>query len=128
MDKIIIKGLKIFAYHGVNIEEKQNGQYFIVDAVLYTPLNKAGSTDRLRNTVSYSKAAKLINKVVQSKKYDLLETVVDKVAYNLFREFRDIQEVIIRLSKPDAPINLEFEYMAVEIHRKRSDYYKGSSC
>ncbi len=128
MDKIIIKGLKIFAYHGVNIEEKQNGQYFIVDAVLYTPLNKAGSTDRLRNTVSYSKAAKLINKVVQSKKYDLLETVVDKVAYNLFREFRDIQEVTIRLAKPNAPINLDFEYMAVEIHRKRSDYYKGSSC
>ena len=127
MDKIIIKGLKIFAYHGVNVEEKENGQYFIIDAILYTPLNKAGLTDKLEDTISYSKAAKLINRVVQSQKHDLLETVVNKVAGCLFEGFRDIQEVTVKLSKPDAPISLDFEYMAVEIHRKRSDYYEGSS-
>ena len=31
MDKILIKVLKIFAYHGVNPEEKENGQDFIFD-------------------------------------------------------------------------------------------------
>ena len=31
MDKILIRDLKIFAYHGVNEEEKVNGQNFIFD-------------------------------------------------------------------------------------------------
>ena len=31
MDKIVIRDLKIFAYHGVNPEEKINGQIFILD-------------------------------------------------------------------------------------------------
>ena len=31
MDKIIVRGLKIFAYHGVNPEEKQDGQNFVFD-------------------------------------------------------------------------------------------------
>ena len=31
MDKILVRGLKIFAYHGVNEEEKIDGQNFILD-------------------------------------------------------------------------------------------------
>ena len=31
MDKILIRDLKIFAYHGVNEEEKVNGQNFVFD-------------------------------------------------------------------------------------------------
>lgn len=29
MDKIIVNGLKLYAYHGVNPEEKEDGQLFI---------------------------------------------------------------------------------------------------
>ena len=40
MDKIWIKDLEIFAYHGVLAEEKRNGQKFYVtvsmDCLLYT--------------------------------------------------------------------------------------------
>ncbi|MGN1202778.1 MAG: dihydroneopterin aldolase, partial [Eubacterium sp.] len=31
MDKILIRDLKIFAYHGVNPEEKRDGQNFVFD-------------------------------------------------------------------------------------------------
>ena len=41
MDKITVKGLKIFAFHGVNPEEKQNGQSFIIDVNYYLDLKKA---------------------------------------------------------------------------------------
>ena len=34
MDQIIIKGLRLFAYHGVNPEEKEQGQDFVFDIVL----------------------------------------------------------------------------------------------
>ena len=36
MDKVFIKGLEIFAYHGVNPEEKRDGQPFVLDITLAT--------------------------------------------------------------------------------------------
>ena len=34
MDKIMIRGLRVFAYHGVNPEEKEKGQPFELDITL----------------------------------------------------------------------------------------------
>ena len=58
MDKIIIKGLKIFAYHGVNPEEKVIGQNFVLDITAYKNLKRAGNTDNIDDTVSYAKMLK----------------------------------------------------------------------
>ena len=65
MDKIIVKGIKVFAYHGVNPEEKVDGQNFILDIVAYMPLNKAANTDNLYDTVSYAKILKLAVRLQQ---------------------------------------------------------------
>ncbi len=121
MDKIIIKGLKIFAYHGVNPEEKQNGQTFEIDAILETSLSSAGNTDNINDTISYAKVAKTIKSVVTSKSYDLLETVATKISRQLLCDFPTIDTVCITVKKPEAPINLTFDYMAVEITRTRKE-------
>ena len=63
MDKIIIKGLKLFAYHGVNPEEKEQGQDFIFDIVLHVNMNKACSSDHVEDTVSYAKVVKTVRRV-----------------------------------------------------------------
>ena len=44
MDKIIIDSLRLFAYHGVNPEEQEDGQFFILDIEADIPLSKAGET------------------------------------------------------------------------------------
>lgn len=41
MDQIRIKNLKIFAYHGVYEQEKEQGQNFVVNAVLHTDTEMA---------------------------------------------------------------------------------------
>ena len=38
MDTIYIKGLEIFAYHGVNPEEKRDGQVFLLDIAMVADL------------------------------------------------------------------------------------------
>ena len=58
MDKIIIKGLKFFAYHGVNPEEKEQGQNFIFDIILHVNINKACHGDNVDDTVSCAKVVK----------------------------------------------------------------------
>lgn len=40
MDKIMIRGLRVFAYHGVNPEEKEKGQPFELDITLEADLRR----------------------------------------------------------------------------------------
>lgn len=119
MDKIIVKGLKLYAYHGVNIEEKEDGQLFIFDITSYLDLKTPCETDNVDDTVSYAKIIKLVRKIFLEEKYDLLEKAAQKVADGILAEFKSITKVQILLKKPQAPIKADFDYVAVEITRER---------
>lgn len=119
MDKIIIKGLKLFAYHGVNPEEKEQGQDFIFDIVLHVNMNKACSSDHVEDTVSYAKVVKTVRRVFCEKKYDLLERCAQETAQAILEEYPAVFTVEITLKKPQAPVKADFDYMAVNIVRSR---------
>lgn len=119
MDKIIVKNLEIFAYHGVNSEEKRDGQPFVFDITAYTDLSLPCATDNVDDTVSYAKIIKLVRSVTQSEKNDLIERVARRVADALLNEFSRLDSVKIQLKKPQAPIKARFDYVAVEIERTR---------
>ena len=119
MDRIIIKGLKIFAYHGVNPEEKRDGQPFELDITLYASLLRAGQTDDVNDTVSYAKAAKTVLRVMTGAKYNLLEKTAQIVAQQLLSDYPQVEKVDVLLKKPHAPVDMEFDYMAVMITRRR---------
>ena len=119
MDKISIKGLKIFAYHGVNPEEKENGQNFVIDLDYYVNINKACRMDSLDDTVSYAKVVKTIRRVFTAEKYDLIERAAQIIADAVLDEFEDIFKVEVTLKKPEAPISADFDYVAVSITRER---------
>ena len=120
MDKIVIKGLRIFAYHGVNPEEKEKGQPFVLDITLYKDLSLPGATDDLNDTVNYSRVAKTATRVMLAQKDDLIERAASRVAEAVLAEF-PVREVTVRLKKPRAPIAGDFEYVAVEITRRRGE-------
>ena len=120
MDKIYIKGLRVYAYHGVKETEKEKGQPFELDVTLSVDVSAAGQSDDLAQTVNYSKVAKRIIAVMQSEKNDLLERVSTRVAEMILTEF-PVGEVTVLLKKPRAPIAADFDYVAVEITRRRED-------
>ncbi len=119
MDKIIVKNLNIFAYHGVNPEEKENGQNFVFDITAFLDLSAPCVTDDVNDTVSYAKIIKSVIRIAINEKNDLLEHVAQRVADGLFKDFPKIQRLIITLKKPEAPIKADFDYVAVEIERER---------
>ena len=80
MDKILIKDLEIFAYHGVLEEEKKNGQPFFVSAELFLDLREAGIKDDLSKTVNYATVCELIKETMTREKFDLIEAVAETVA------------------------------------------------
>ncbi len=120
MDTIIIKGLKLFAYHGVNAEEKINGQNFVLDIKVFLDLSVPCESDNVDDTVSYSKIIKKVSAAFVSEKYDLLEKAAQRISDVIFEEFNQVSECEILLKKPEAPIKADFQYVAVEIRRKRN--------
>ena len=112
MDRILIRGLKIFAYHGVNPEEKDNGQYFVFDITCSVDTSTASETDDIETTVSYAKVIKETTRIFTAEKYNLIETAAKK--------FEKIQTVTVLLKKPEAPVKADFDYVAVEITVNRS--------
>ncbi len=120
MDKIIIKDLKIYAYHGVHEEEKINGQEFILDIAVWLDLSNPCVTDKVNDTVSYSDIVRKATEIFTADKYDLIEKAAQSVSDGIFRAFPVIEECEIQLKKPNAPINADFSWVAVEIRRKRN--------
>ena len=119
MEKIVIKGLKIYGYHGVNPEEKKNGQNFFLDITLHVNLSNACFSDDLADTVNYSSVIKLISSVFTEKSYNLIEAAVQHVADAVLSEFKAVLQVDLCLKKPEAPDKADFEYVSVEISRMR---------
>lgn len=118
-DKIIIKDLELFAYHGVNTEEKRDGQVFLLSLTCFLDLSKATKSDDLNDTVSYAKIIKIARSVFCKESYDLIERAAAVVCDAVLAEFEQINQVSLLLKKPDAPIKADFAYVAVELTRSR---------
>lgn len=121
MDRILIRDLKIFAYHGVLDKEKENGQYFILDVDAYADISKPCGSDNVEDTVNYALMIERITEIFTSQKDDLIERAAQRVADGLLGEFGMITEIRILLKKPDAPIDADFGWVGVEINRKREE-------
>ena len=119
MDKILIRDLKIFAYHGVNPEEKEEGQNFVFDIDMGVNMTKACHSDNVDDTVSYAKVIKTVTRVATAQKYDLLERLAEVVSDAIIDEYDDVFNVKIVVKKPEAPMKADFSWVGVEIFRER---------
>ncbi|KHF38307.1 dihydroneopterin aldolase [Halalkalibacter okhensis] len=119
MDKIYMNQLAFYGYHGVFQEENKLGQRFLVDLVLNLDLKKAGTTDDLQSTINYGDAYQRVKGVVEGKPYKLVESVAEQIASDLLGAYELLQEVTVKVIKPDPPIPGHYHSVAVEITRSR---------
>jgi len=117
MGQIRIKNLRIFAYHGVYEQEKEQGQEFRVNAVLYTDTEKAGKSDDIADAVDYGAACLFMDQYMRENRFDLLEAVAEHMAEELLFAFPAVRKVELEVEKPDAPIPLRFDSVSVRIER-----------
>ncbi|PLW78539.1 dihydroneopterin aldolase [Cohaesibacter celericrescens] len=124
MDRIILRDLAFFAYHGVYQEEASLGQRFYFDLDCYTDLRPAGISDDENDTVRYDHIAKRVENIVLNKRFNLIEALAEAVAKDLLTNMDKLQKVRVRVRKPAAPIAAIVKDIAVEIKRTRKDYIK----
>jgi len=117
-DRISLRGLKVQANHGVFDFERANGQLFVVDVVAWLDLSPAALTDDLGQTVHYGELADEIHAVVAGEPVDLIETLAERVAQVVLAH-PPVESVEVTVHKPEAPLSLEFDDVAVTIVRGR---------
>lgn len=125
MDKIKIKGLEIFAHHGVFEEENVLGQKFVINAELMLSTRQAGLADDIKQSVDYGAVCALLGEVMQRENFNLIETAAEKMASEVLLRYPLIEEIELELQKPWAPILMPVETVSVTISRKRHKVYLG---
>ena len=121
MDKIRIRRLRLFAFHGVNPEEKQKGQPFQLDLTLEADLTKACRSDALCDTVNYAQVIKTASAAFRRGPYNLIERAAQEVADSLLGSFPEVYAVTVCVKKPRAPVAADFETVEAEIRRERRE-------
>jgi len=119
MDKILMKNLSFFGYHGVLSEENKLGQKFFIDAELFVDLKEAGTTDKVEKTVHYGLAYEKIKEIVEGKPLNLIEALAENIAQSILDNFERVNQIKVTVRKPEAPVNGIYDYFGVEIVRGR---------
>ena len=118
-DRIILQGMRFYGFHGVNPEEKVQGQSYLVDLEAEVDLARPGGTDALDDTVSYTHLYRAIRAIMEGDPRNLLERLAQEVAERLLAEF-PLEAVTVTVKKPNPPIKGSFiDHAAVRIHRRR---------
>jgi dihydroneopterin aldolase len=119
MDRIEIRGLRVRGRHGVFEEERRHGQTFVVDVILERDLSGPAASDALGETVDYGTLAHQVADAVANTRFDLIEALAGHIA-DLALTDPSVDAVEVRVAKPEAPINLDLQEVAVLLRRERS--------
>lgn len=120
MDKILMKNLSFYGYHGVLPEENKLGQKYIIDVILHVDLEEACCNDNVMDTVNYAEVFEIVQYHATIKQYKLIEALAESITKEIFKKHRRVQEIEITVKKPEAPVNGIFDYFGVELRRRRN--------
>jgi 7,8-dihydroneopterin aldolase/epimerase/oxygenase len=119
MDRMNVRGMKFYGYHGVFPEENKLGQQFYVDLDLKLDLSEAADTDDLTYTINYAELHALAKEIVEGKPFKLIEALAGHIASRLLEAYTRINEVTVRVTKPHPPFDIHFDGVTIELSRKR---------
>lgn len=119
-DLIEVRGLKVMGRIGVTADERAHTQPLVISIAAQMDTRAASTTDDLTATLDYEDLVRTISKIVQSEEYKLLESLADRIARSVL-EHRFVDDVWVRVAKPNAPLDEDVDEVAVEITRSRAD-------
>lgn len=114
MSKILVQGIKIYAYHGCLPEEAVIGGNYMVDVSIDADLDKPARTDKLTDTVDYVTVHEIVKKEM-SVRSKLIEHVAKRISDKLKKKFPKTRALEVKVTKLNPPIPGEVESVSVVI-------------
>ena len=97
-----IRGLRVYAHHGVRDFERERGQPFVIDVWLACTPSAAQASDDLADAVNYSAVCDRVSELATGGPYNLLERLAAVIADDLAARY-PVEGVRVRVAKPHAP-------------------------
>jgi len=118
MTTVEVIGLELHGFHGVNEDERRDGQRFLFDLWLEVP-DDAAASDRIEDAVDYRQVVACVREVSDARAYRLLEALSAAVADAVLARF-PVDRVRVRVRKPDVRLEAPVEHTAATSERARS--------
>ena len=116
MIAVELEGLEVFGRHGVEAEERREGQTFFYDIQL--EVSEAALSDRIEDAVDYRLVADCVRETSESREFNLIEALAAAVADALLARF-EVERVRVRVRKPN-PAGVPAAYSAATVERASS--------
>lgn len=100
---ISLCGLRFYAFHGVEPQERIVGAWFTVDLTLKADCADAVASDSLSATVNYAEMAELVKKEM-SVPSNLLEHVAGRIANSIMENYDMVEWLKVCITKQDPPV------------------------
>jgi 7,8-dihydroneopterin aldolase/epimerase/oxygenase len=117
---IEITGLSLYTHHGVEAAEREVGQRLIFDLSFEVTDCAALVTDEVEDTVDYADVCQQVAFTAQERSYKTLERLCSAVADRMMERY-GADAVSVRAAKPEPPIALPVDEVAVEVWKERSE-------
>lgn len=102
MDMLNITALRVHTKIGVYAWEQKINQTLLID--INIPSDFSVCDDTLTNTLDYDALCRCITQFVETNSFQLIETVANKVALLIQKEFK-VNQLTVTVSKPHAVTN-----------------------
>jgi dihydroneopterin aldolase len=117
--EVELHGLSIYTHHGVTDAEQEIGQRLEFDISFDVPDCDAMFTDRIEDTVDYGQVTDIVALAATERSYRTLERLAQVVGERLMERY-GCESVRVRAAKPEPPLPLSIQEVAVEITQERA--------
>jgi dihydroneopterin aldolase len=117
-DRIDLRGIEVYAKHGVFDFEQERAQMFRIDVTAFIDLSTPGASDDLADTLDYGSLANEVREVVGGESHALIERVAGRVAETILSH-RRVERAVVTIHKPNAPVDVAVDDISVTIDRTR---------
>ena len=117
--EIDLRGLSIFTHHGLSDAEQEIGQRLEFDISFDVPDCDAVLTDRVEDTIDYAEVADIVALAATERSFRTLERLAQVVGEWLMERF-SCESVRVRAAKPEPPLPLAIQEVAVEVTQERT--------
>ena len=113
-NKIQLNGVRFYAFHGIDEQERVVGNHFLVDMEVVTDFSAAMRNDRLDGTINYAALYSILETEMRQPS-NLIEHVAGRVIASLLQAFPEITAIRLKIAKQVPPMGADLKECAVVV-------------
>ena len=112
MGKVILKDIRIYAFHGCMEEEELIGSDYIVNLEVETDMHQPANSDLLKDAVDYVQLNAIVKEemLIRSR---LLEHIAQRIIDRILKQFPMVKNVEVKVAKQNPPIGGDVKEVCV---------------